>query len=241
MTEWFEKIGVFFSNWWNDLSAEFYQNFIYNDRWMQLLDGLTVTLYITLGAVVLGIILGILLALLRLSRNKLASGFAKIYLTVFRGTPLLIQLLVINYVVFSGIRIPPVIVAIIAFGMNSGAYVAEIVRSGIQSVDNGQTEAARSLGLNQTQTMRYIILPQAFKNILPTLANEVIVLLKETSIVGYITISDLTRAGDLIRSRTFSAFMPLIGVAIVYLLMTTLLSFIFGKIERRMRAHDTRS
>ncbi len=241
MTEWFEKIGVFFSNWWNDLSAEFYQNFIYNDRWLQLLDGLTVTLYITLGAVVLGIILGILLALLRLSRNKLARGFAKIYLTVFRGTPLLIQLLIINYVVFSGIRIPPVIVAIIAFGMNSGAYVAEIVRSGILSVDNGQTEAARSLGLNQTQTMRYIILPQAFKNILPTLANEVIVLLKETSIVGYITISDLTRAGDLIRSRTFSAFMPLIGVAIVYLLMTTLLSFIFGKIERRMRAHDTRS
>lgn len=241
MTEWFDKIGVFFSNWWSDLSAEFYQNFIYNERWMQLLDGLTVTLYITLGAVVLGIILGILLALLRLSRNKLASGFAKIYLTVFRGTPLLIQLLVINYVVFSGIRIPPVIVAIIAFGMNSGAYVAEIVRSGILSIDNGQTEAARSLGLNQTQTMRYIILPQAFKNILPTLANEVIVLLKETSIVGYITISDLTRAGDLIRSRTFSAFMPLIGVAIVYLLMTTLLSFIFGKLERRMRAHDTRS
>ncbi|PWL53709.1 MAG: amino acid ABC transporter permease [Clostridiales bacterium] len=241
MTEWFEKIGVFFSNWWNDLSAEFYQNFIYNDRWLQLLDGLTVTLYITLGAVVLGIILGILLALLRLSRNKLACGFAKIYLTVFRGTPLLIQLLIINYVVFSGIRIPPVIVAIIAFGMNSGAYVAEIVRSGILSVDHGQTEAARSLGFNQAQTMRYIVLPQAFKNILPTLANEVIVLLKETSIVGYITITDLTRAGDLIRSRTFSAFMPLIGVAIVYLLMTTLLSFIFGKIERRMRAHDTRS
>ena len=241
MTEWFEKIGASLSHWWSEVSAEFYQNFIYNDRWLQLLDGLTVTLYITLGAVVLGVILGILLALLRLSRNRLARGFAKVYLTVFRGTPLLIQLLIINYVVFSGIRIPPVLVAIIAFGMNSGAYVAEIVRSGIQSVDSGQTEAARSLGLNQTQTMRYIILPQAFKNILPTLANEVIVLLKETSIVGYITIQDLTRAGDLIRSRTFSAFMPLIGVAIVYLLMTTLLSYLFGRLERRMRAHDTRS
>ena len=218
MTAWFEQIGHSISLWWQDVSTEFYQNFIYNHRWLQLLDGLKVTLI-----------------------NKLAHGFAQTYLTVFRGTPLLIQLLIVNYVVFSGVRISGMVVAIIAFGLNSGAYVAEIVRSGIQSIDRGQTEAARSLGLNQSQTMRYIILPQAFKNILPTLANEAIVLLKETSVVGYITITDLTRAGDIIRSRTFSAFMPLIGVAVVYLLMTTLLSFIFGKIERRMHAHDTRS
>lgn len=241
MTAWFEQIGRSISLWWQDVSAEFYQNFLYHNRWLQLLDGLKITILITLGAVCIGIILGILLALLRLSRNKLARGFAQAYLTVFRGTPLLIQLLIVNYVVFSGIRISGMVVAIIAFGLNSGAYVAEIVRSGIQSIDRGQTEAARSLGLNQPQTMRFIILPQAFKNILPTLANEVIVLLKETSVVGYITITDLTRAGDIIRSRTFSAFMPLIGVAVVYLLMTTLLSFIFGKIERRLHANDTRS
>lgn len=241
MTAWFEQVGHSISLWWQDLSAEFYQNFIYNDRWLQLVDGLKITLCITLGSVLIGILLGIVLALLRLSRNRLARGFAQVYLTVFRGTPLLIQLLIVNYVVFSGIRIPGILVAIIAFGLNSGAYVAEIVRSGIQSIDRGQTEAARSLGLNQSQTMRYIILPQAFKNILPTLANEVIVLLKETSVVGYISITDLTRAGDIIRSRTFSAFMPLVGVAVVYLMMTTLLSFIFGKIERRMHANDTRS
>lgn len=241
MTAWFEQVGHSISLWWQDLSAEFYQNFIYNDRWLQLVDGLKITLCITLGSVLIGIILGVILALLRLSRNRLARGFAQVYLTVFRGTPLLIQLLIVNYVVFSGIRIPGMVVAIIAFGMNSGAYVAEIVRSGIQSIDRGQTEAARSLGFNQSQTMRYIILPQAFKNILPTLANEVIVLLKETSVVGYISITDLTRAGDIIRSRTFSAFMPLVGVAVVYLMMTTLLSFIFGKIERRMHANDTRS
>ncbi len=241
MTAWFEQAGHSISLWWQDLSAEFYQNFIYNNRWLQLVDGLKITLYITLGSVLIGIILGVILALLRLSRNRLARGFAQVYLTVFRGTPLLIQLLIVNYVVFSGIRIPGMVVAIIAFGMNSGAYVAEIVRSGIQSIDRGQTEAARSLGFNQSQTMRYIILPQAFKNILPTLANEVIVLLKETSVVGYISITDLTRAGDIIRSRTYSAFMPLVGVAVVYLMMTTLLSFIFGKIERRMHANDTRS
>ena len=227
--------------WWEEFSQEFYQNFIYNDRWLQLLDGLSITLIITLGALILGVILGVLLALMRLSKNKLLCGFSKVYLTVFRGTPLLIQLLIINYVVFSGIRISPVIVAVIAFGMNSGAYVAEIVRSGILSIDVGQTEAARSLGLNQVQTMQYIVLPQAFKNILPTLANELIVLLKETSIVGYISLQDLTKAGDLIRSRTFSAFMPLIGVAVVYLCMTTLLTFLFGKLERRMRANDSRS
>lgn len=241
MTAWFEQVWRSISLWWQNLSAEFYQNFIYKNRWLQLVDGLKITLYITLGSVLIGIILGVILALLRLSRNRLARGFAQVYLTVFRGTPLLIQLLIVNYVVFSGIRIPGMVVAIIAFGMNSGAYVAEIVRSGIQSIDRGQTEAARSLGFNQTQTMRYIILPQAFKNILPTLANEVIVLLKETSVVGYISITDLTRAGDIIRSRTYSAFMPLVGVAVVYLLMTTLLSFVFGKIERRMHANDTRS
>ena len=241
MSQFFANIMSSVSGWWDEFSTEFYQNFILNDRWMLLVDGLSVTLTITLGALVIGLILGVLLALLRLSKNSILCGFAKVYLTIFRGTPLLCQLLIINYVVFSGINIPPVIVAIIAFGMNSGAYVAEIVRSGILSIDVGQTEAARSLGLNQVQTLRYIILPQAFKNILPTLANELIVLLKETSIVGYIALQDLTKAGDFIRSRTFSALMPLIGVAMVYLAMTTLLTFLFGKLERRMRANDSRS
>ena len=240
MTEFFARIGEWFSSAWASFSDNFYRNFIYESRWMNLVDGLKVTALITLGAVVLGLVLGVLIALMRLSNNKFARWFAGVYLTVLRGTPLLIQLLIMNYVIFSGVRAPKLLIAILAFGINSGAYVAEIVRAGILSVDHGQTEAARSLGMTGFMTMRYIVLPQAVKNIFPALANEFIVLMKETSIVGYIALQDLTKAGDFIRSRTFSAFMPLLGVAAVYLALTTVFSFFFGKIERRLRSGDTR-
>ena len=240
MTAWFEQIGHSISLWWQDVSTEFYQNFIYNHRWLQLLDGLKVTLIITLGAVCIGIILGILLALLRLSRNKLAHGFAQTYLTVFRGTPLLIQLLIVNYVVFSGVRISGMVVAIIAFGLNSGAYVAEIVRSGIQSIDRGQTEAARSLGLNQSQTMRYSILPQAFKNILPALGNEMITLLKDTSLVSVVMLRDVTKQAQNIVANTYSAYVPYISLAVIYLVIVLILTRLLGMLERRLRESDRR-
>jgi His/Glu/Gln/Arg/opine family amino acid ABC transporter permease subunit len=225
--------------WLSDFADKFYLNFIAQNRYLLLLNGLKITIYVTLGAVILGILLGVIVALMRISKNRILSGIAGVYLTVIRGTPSLIQLMIIYYVVFSGIRISQVLVAIIAFGINSGAYVGEIVRAGIQSIDKGQTEASRSLGLNHAQTMLYIILPQAFRNILPALANEVITLMKETSIVGYIALQDLTRAGDYIRSRTFNAYMPLLAVAVIYLGMTMLLSAVFKNIERRMHKNDS--
>jgi len=225
--------------WLSDFADKFYLNFIAQNRYLLLLNGLKITIYVTLGAVILGILLGVIVALMRISKNRILSGIAEVYLTVIRGTPSLIQLMIIYYVVFSGIRISQVLVAIIAFGINSGAYVGEIVRAGIQSIDKGQTEASRSLGLNHAQTMLYIILPQAFRNILPALANEVITLMKETSIVGYIALQDLTRAGDYIRSRTFNAYMPLLAVAVIYLGMTMLLSAVFKNIERRMHKNDS--
>ncbi len=228
------------SAWWDSFSAEFYLNFIKGDRYLFLINGLKVTFYVTIGAVILGIIIGICVALLRISDNKFLSSISGLYLNVIRGTPLLIQLLIIYYIIFAGVRISQLLVAIIAFGINSGAYVGEIIRAGILSVDIGQTEASRSLGFNKAQTMIYIVLPQAFKNILPALTNEVIVLMKETSIVGYIALQDLTKAGDFIRSRTYSAFMPLIAVALIYLLITTVLSYVFKRLERRLRANDNR-
>ncbi len=161
-----------------------------------------------------------------------------LYITVIRGTPVMVQLLIIYYVIFASVQMPKLIVGILAFGLNSGAYVAEIVRSGIMAVDRGQTEAGRSLGLNYIQTMRYIVLPQALKNILPALGNEFIALLKETSIVGYIALMDLTRAGDIIRSRTYDAFMPLIAVALIYLAIVILLTRALDRLERRLRKSD---
>ena len=214
----------------------FYQNFIEKDRWQYLLTGLENTLLITIFAVLIGVAIGFLVAIIRASHDKngslkILNFICRVYLTVIRGTPTMVQLLIVYYVIFATVDPGKVIVAIIAFGMNSAAYVAEIVRSGIMSIDQGQFEAGRSLGLNYTQTMIKIILPQAVKNILPALGNELIVLLKETSISGYIGLMDLTRGGDIIRSQTYSALFPLLVVAAIYLVIVGLLTWGMNKLK----------
>ncbi|MCR4780644.1 MAG: amino acid ABC transporter permease [Ruminiclostridium sp.] len=210
---------------------------------MYLVNGLKTTLIITVFAVMLGMVIGFLVAIVRATHDKtgklrILNFISKIYLTVIRGTPVMVQLLIIYYVIFASVRIDKTLVGILAFGINSGAYVAEIVRSGIMSVDGGQFEAGASLGLNYPKTMLYIILPQAFKNILPALANECIVLLKETSVAGYIALEDLTKGGDIIRSVTYEAFLPLIAVALIYLIIVVGLSALVGKLERRLKKSD---
>lgn len=227
----------------DNFKASFYQNFIEDDRWKYITVGLGNTLKITLFAVLIGIVLGFLIAMIRSTYDKthrlgFLNAICKIYLAVIRGTPVLIQLLIIYFVVFGSVKIDKILVAVLAFGINSGAYVAEIFRSGIMSVDNGQFEAGRSLGFNYTQTMIFIIMPQAFKNVLPALCNEFIVLLKETSVAGYIAIQDLTKGADIIRSRTYSAFMPLIAAALIYLTMVLIFTYFVQKLERRLRSSD---
>ena len=226
------------SSFWD----KFYLNFIKDDRYMYLVNGLKNTLLITLFAVIIGVALGFLVAVIRSTcaktgKLKILDKLCGLYLTVVRGTPVMVQLLIMFYVVFVSSN-NKLMVAVIAFGINSGAYVAEIVRSGIMSIDQGQFEAGRSLGFSYPKTMWYIILPQAFKNILPALANEFIVLLKETSICGYIGLTDLTRGGDIIRSRTYEAFLPLLGVALIYLIMVAGLSALVKVLERRLSASD---
>ena len=225
--------------WWTDFVNAFVLNFIKDDRWKFLTEGLFVTLQVTVFACLLGVILGFLVAIIRSTHDstgklKIPNFLCKVYLTVIRGTPVVVQLLIIYFVIFASTDIDKVVVAIIAFGINSGAYVAEIVRAGIMSIDKGQTEASRSLGLSFFQTMRFVIIPQAFKNVLPALANEFIVLLKETSVCGYIALQDLTKGGDIIRGLTYNAFMPLIAVALIYLIMVCILSALVGKLERRL-------
>lgn len=237
------------SDWFAGFKDDFYLNFIKDDRYMYIFKGLGTTLLITLFAVLLGIVLGIVAAIIRTTHDKtiadLRPGFGKfilkflntivnIYLTVIRGTPVVVQLMITYYIIFASSN-NPMMVAVLAFGINSGAYVAEIIRSGIMSIDNGQFEAGRSLGLNYVQTLIYIIVPQAFKNVLPALANEFIVLVKETSISGYVGIMDLTRGGDVIRSRTFSAFLPLIAVALIYLVIVVFFTKLVSILERRLR------
>lgn len=222
---------------------KFQQNFIEQERWRYLTDGLMVTLLVTVCALVIGLLLGFLIALVRTTHDKtgkwkVPNFLARIYLTVIRGTPVVVQLLIIYFVVFASVDINKILVAIIAFGINSGAYVAEIVRSGIMSVDNGQMEAGRSLGFNYSQTMVHIVLPQAFKNVLPALANEMIVLLKETSVSGYIALVDLTKGGDTIQSETYEPFLPLLAVAAIYLCIVMLMQFGVSKLERRLRNSD---
>ncbi|MBE5852765.1 MAG: amino acid ABC transporter permease [Lachnospiraceae bacterium] len=209
---------------------------------MYLVEGLGTTFTITIFAALIGIVLGFLVAIIRSTADKtgklkILDVICRVYLTIIRGTPAMIQLLIMFYVVFV-LSNNKVFVAVMTFGINSGAYVAEIVRSGIMSVDNGQMEAGRSLGFNYPQTMWYIIMPQAFKNVLPALVNEFIVLLKETSICGYIGLMDLTRGGDIIRSRTYEAFFPLIAVAIIYLVIVMLLTAFVNRLERRLRASE---
>lgn len=225
------------------LQDKFYTNFIDDNRWKYIWDGLGVTLQVTFFAVLIGIVLGFLVAIVRSTcdrtgKLKILNFICKLYLTVIRGTPVVVQLLIIYFVIFGSTDISKVFVAVMAFGFNSGAYVAEIFRSGIMSVDNGQFEAGRSLGFNYVQTMVHIIMPQAFKNVLPALGNEFIVLLKETSVSGYIALQDLTKGGDIIRSRTYDAFMPLIAVALIYLAMVLIFTKLVNMLERRLRSSD---
>ena len=222
-----------------ELKAQFVLNFITDDRWMSLLWGLFVTLKITFFAVILGFVLGFSVAIVRnvyenTKKLKSLNFICNVYLTVIRGTPVVVQLLIIYFVIFSSIRIDKSIAAILAFGINSGAYQAEIFRSGINSIPKGQMEAGRSLGFSYAQTMVNIIMPQAIKNVLPTLGNEFIVLMKETSVAGYIALEDLTKAGDVIRSRTYSAMMPFLAVALLYLIMVMFFTYLLKLFERRL-------
>ena len=226
-----------------ELKKEFILNFIEDNRWKYIVDGLKITLIVTIFAVLIGVLLVFLIAIVRTTHDKtgklkILNAICKVYLTVIRGTPVVVQLMIIYFIIFGSVDISKVLVAIIAFGSNSGAYVAEIFRSGIMSIDNGQFEAGRSLGFNYAQTMMYIIMPQAFKNVLPTLCNEFISLLKETSVSGYIALQDLTKGGDIIRSRTYDAFMPLIAVALIYLAMVMIFTKLVSLLERRLRNSD---
>jgi His/Glu/Gln/Arg/opine family amino acid ABC transporter permease subunit len=226
----------------SDFISSFQLDFIKDDRYMYLLRGLGNTLLIAVLAVLLGIVVGFLVAIIRATHDKhgglnILNFICKVYLTIWRGTPTMVQLLIMYYIILVSLN-SKIAVAVIAFGLNSAAYVAEIVRSGIMAVDEGQFEAGRSLGLNYGQTMRLIILPQAFKNVLPALANEFITLLKETSISGYIAIPDLTKGGDLIRSQTYDPFLPLFGVAIIYLVIVMILTAGVHKLEMRLRTNE---
>ena len=228
------------------LAADFHQTFIEADRWLALLKGLGMTLKITALALILGVVLGVLVAVVRSSHDqmrhpgglmRLLNKLCHLYLTVIRGTPVMVQLLIMYFVVLVN-STNVVVVASITFGINSGAYVAEIVRGGIMSIDKGQMEAGRSLGLNYIQTMWHIIIPQAIKNILPALGNEFITLLKETSIVNVIGAKDITKWAINVQGRTYQAFMPFIGIAIVYLIMVIILSKLVSLLERRLNTDE---
>ena len=238
--------------WWEDIQYQFDLNFIQRNRWRFITTGLGNTLLITLFELLLGVAIGVIIAGVRSTYDKTAdtarpglgrkvlgffNGACKVYITVLRGTPVVVQLMIICLVIFSWSD-NGVALASLAFGLNSGAYVAEIIRGGIMSIDNGQFEAGRSLGFNYMQTMQHIIIPQVFKNVLPSLMNEFIALLKETSVAGYVAVMDLTKAGDTIRGRTYSPFMPLIAVALVYLFLVMFMTWMVGKVERRLRSSD---
>ena len=227
---------------WDRLSEQIYLNFIKDDRWQYFTNGLEVTLIIAFFAALLGIVIGLVVGVIRSTHEKthklkFLNFLCSVYLTVIRGTPVVVQLMIIYYIILANARnkIP---VAILAFGINSGAYVAEIFRSGIMSIDNGQMEAGRSLGFNYIQTMWYVVMPQAFKNVLPALCNEFIALLKETSVSGYIALQDLTKAGDIVRSRTFDPFFPLLTVAAIYLVCVIVLTQGVKILERRLRQSE---
>ena len=244
------------SEWFNELADTFTRCFIEDGRWKWLVEGLRNTMIITVFALMIGIILGLVIAAIRATYDlngaemkrkggasyfflKLANTICGIFLTVIRGTPVVVQLMIMYFIIMVNVT-NGVLVAVIAFGINSGAYVAEIFRSGIMSIDEGQFEAGRSLGFNYLQTMIYIIIPQAVKVVLPTLFNELIVLVKETSVAGYVGVMDLTKAGDKIRGRTFEAFLPLFMVAAIYLIIVIILTKILSIIEKRLRKGERR-
>ena len=230
-----------------DFKLKFIANFITDNRWKYFTNGLGTTYVVSFFAVILGVVIGVLIAVVRSSADKLdrpplvvkiLNVICKLYLTVIRGTPAMIQLLIMYYIVFGSVDVSKRLVAILTFGINSGAYVAEIIRSGIMSVDQGQFEAGRSLGLTYVQTMWYIIIPQAFKNVLPAVGNEFITLLKETSICGYIALTDVTHGANTVRSQTYEPYMPLFAAARIYLFSVSVRSALISRLERRMRVNE---
>ena len=221
------------------LIDDFQLCFVKADRWRYLLKGLGVTLEVAIAAILLGLIIGFVVAIVRSSHDKYGKfGFlnaiAKVYLTIIRGTPMVVQLLICYFIILKSLD--KVFVAILAFGINSGAYQAEIMRAGIMSIDPGQMEAGRALGLSYWRTMLKVILPQAIRNVLPALGNEFIVLMKDTSIVGYIALIDLAKGGDIIRSQTYSVYLPYLTVAAIYLALVMTFTWILGKVERYLRS-----
>ncbi|MDD6735141.1 MAG: amino acid ABC transporter permease [Clostridiales bacterium] len=240
------------ASFFEGIKSDFITCFLTKNRWHFITDGLVSTLMITFFACIMGIVIGVVIAIVRstydknhkemrkgVGKNLLAviNAVAKLYLTVIRGTPVLVQLMIMYYIIFASSN-NGILVAIMAFGINSGAYVAEIFRSGIMSVDQGQFEAGRSLGFSYIKTMQYIVIPQAFKSVLPALANEFIVLLKETSVAGYVAIQDLTKGGDIIRSATYNTYIPLLTVAAIYLVMVIFFTHLVSRLERRLRSSE---
>ena len=233
MQAWLEKAGGMFE-----------AAFVTGERWKLYLNGLGITLEVAFFAAVLGLAIGTVTALMKLSVRKngkktIWARIANAYIDVIRGTPSVLQLMIMWFIIMKS-NTNGILVASLSFGINSGAYVAEIVRAGILAVDKGQTEAGRSLGLSKTQTMLYIVIPQAIKNVLPPIGNEFIVLLKETAIVGYVGLTDLTRAANQVSSRTYEAFMPLIGAAVIYFVIIKILTILLDRLERRLRRSDNR-
>jgi ABC-type amino acid transport system permease subunit len=239
--------------WFASVQQKFINDFFVQERWRYIVSGLRITILVTILALLMGLVLGVVVGMVRSTHDqsnpswtkspgsfllKLANAICKLYVTVIRGTPTLVQLLIMNFIIL--VTSPKITVAVLTFGVNSGAYIAEIIRGGIMGVDKGQMEAGRSLGLSYVTTMKDIILPQAMKSALPALINEMITLLKETSICGYIGLNELTRGGDIIRGVTFDALFPLFTVAIIYLAMVLLIEWLMGKVERRLRSSDYR-
>ena len=236
--------------WLQNLLFQLYQTFIYQDRWKFFTDGLKITFIVTIGALILGIIIGLIIAIIRTTRESFVNkkppiilravdGFCKLYLTVIRGTPMMVQLLIMGFVIMvPKTEIGMVLCGIITLGINSGAYVAEIARSGLMSINVGQTEAGRSLGFNYIQTMWYIVIPQAIKNILPALGNEMITLLKDTSLVSVIALRDVTKQTQNIISKTYQAYVPYISLAVIYLIIVIILTKLLGILERRLRKSE---
>lgn len=246
---------IVLSAWFSEIKTKFILDFIEQQRYMYIVDGLKTTLTVTFLALILGLVVGAVVAVVRTTYSqlreeqnrglggfllKVADAICRLYLTIIRGTPVLVQLLLMYFVILNAPQFSKVLVAIITFGINSGAYVAEIFRSGILSIDQGQMEAGRSLGLSYLDTMTQIIMPQAIKNCLPALVNEIIALLKETSICGYIGLNELTRGGDIIRGVTFDALLPLLVVAVIYLAIVMFFTWIMSRLERRLRESDIR-
>jgi len=218
----------------------FIDTMIAGDRWHLIFQGLGVTLLIAVFAILIGTVLGCVFALMKISGSRILRAIANVYTTVLRGIPLATQLMIFYFVIFAPLGLNRMVVAILAYGFNSGAYCTEIFRAGIQGIDPGQTEAGRSLGLNKWQTLFRIVLPQAIKAVLPTYASEFIVLIKETSVASFIAVMDLTKAGDMIRNSTYNAWIPLLTCAVIYLVLTVGLTKLFSKLEKRMARSDRR-